>query len=300
MRLLPRRGDREPDPCDCRLCRPDPEVDPADRKALQDVQEHGVHVVLVADSQACSSCGGEADHEHDDAGEPDFAYTVGLWHQRRHPDLLMTGLPSVQVMHSALNELSRRVLVGEVLRPGGLWEDVLRGVPVTVEELRPEARAQTTTWSTWFHRRDVPVLQVVWPDTEGVFAWQGGSGALDERQPPQWRVPGPRSGALAEQASWPFPVPRDQLAFTCRHVLDGELPALYVQRDRDATRGEDWVVSCGGEHEGSGQLLLAHLSHLVTRSPGLREVADLSLDHLARREDSQTPWQRWQLEPEEG
>jgi hypothetical protein len=44
---------------------------------------------------------------------------------------------------------------------------------------------------------------------------------------------------------------------------------------------------------------MAHLRHLVTRSPGLREVADLPLDHWAERADARSPWQRYLSEPEE-
>ena len=291
MRLLRRRGPA-PEACTCRLCHPDPVVAPGDRKALADVQEHGVHVLLVSDAVPCS-CGHEGEHDHEPSDEPDFAYTVGLWHHRRHPELLLSGLPRHEVMHRTLNDLARVVLDGAVLRPGDVVEDALAGVAVTLEELTPEARAERVTWSSWFHRRDVPALQVVWPDTEGVFAWQGGPAVLDERQPPSWRVPGPRTGALAPEPDWPFPVPPDHLTICCRHVLEGEAAALYLQRDRDEGRGEDWCVSCGEQEHAQEDLLLGHLRHLVVRSPGLREVADLGLDEWARREDARSSWQRF-------
>jgi len=263
---------------------------------VSDVQQHGVQVVLVSDSLPCSC---EQHEEHESTGEPDFAYTVGLWHQQRHPELLMSGLPDQKVMHRALNDLSRWVMAGEVLRPGGLYEDVLGGVPVTLEQLTDETRARTVTWSQWFHRRDVTALQVVWPDLEGVFAWQGADPVVDERQPPSWRVPGPREQGLAPAPTWPFPVPRDALAFTCKHVADGEAPALYVQRDRDDVRGEGWSLSCADSHEDNNGLVMVHLSHLVTRSPGLRAVADLPLDHWAERADARSPWRRCVTEGEE-
>jgi hypothetical protein len=297
VRLLPRR--RSAEPCDCRLCRSGPEdLDASDRRAVGNVQQYGTHVVLVSSSLPCT-CAGHDEHAHEEpSGEPDFGYTVGLWHQRRHPELLMSGLPDPAVMHRALNDLSAWVLAGEVLRPGVLYEDVLGGVPVTLEELTAETRARTVTWSAWFHRREVPALQVVWPDLEGVFAWQGADPVLAERQPPSWRVPGPRAGGLAPEPTWPFPVDREAMAFTCRHVVEGEAPALYVQRDPDDVRGEDWSVSCGAQHDGPGELVLAHLRHLVTRSPGLREVADLPLGHWAERADARSPWQRYLSEGE--
>lgn len=275
--------------CDCLLCRHDPDLSAADRKGVEDVREHRVHVVWVSDRADCD-CG----HEHEQTDEPDFAYTAGLWHHRGHPDLLISGIPRAEVMHSALNDLARRVVEeGERLEPGRTYEEVLGGVSVTVEEATGLGREQAA-WSSWFHRRDVPVLLVVWPDLDGVFAWQGADPVLDELQPPAWRVPGPRAGALAAQPSWPFPVPRDTLAIACRHVADGELPITWVQRDTDERRGEDWCLGCGAEHETS-ELVTWHLHHAVARCPSLREVADLPLDHAAERADGVSPWTRLPL-----
>ena len=302
MRLLRRRRGRASGDCSCRLCRPDGPLGPRDQKVLDDVQAYGVHVVLVSDAYPCA-CGHEPGEAHDHGeqpAQPDFAYTVGLWHQRRHPELLMSGLPSREVMHRSLNDLAGLVMAGEALRPGEVYEDVLAGVGVTVEHLTDEARAETVTWSSWFHGRDVPALQVVWPDRDGVFAWQGAAAALDERQPPAWRVAGPRVGALAPDPDWPFAVPSDAVAFTCRHLADGEASPRYVQHDRDDERGEDWSVSCGDEHAESGDLVLCHLSHLVTRSPALRELADLGLDEWADRADARSPWNRYREDPAEG
>jgi hypothetical protein len=51
--------------------------DDHERKALADVQNHGWHVLKVME---------------DDRG-PAFAYTVGLYHSFRHPELIIVGLP---------------------------------------------------------------------------------------------------------------------------------------------------------------------------------------------------------------
>jgi hypothetical protein len=282
VRLLARR--RAP-ACDCRLCRPDLALAPVDRKALSDVREHGTHVVLVS-----GSC-----DEHsvvEPSAEPDFAYTVGLWHQRRHPGAAHQRAAAARGDAPGAERPVRARAGRRRAGAGRLVEDVLGGVPVTLEELTPETRARTVTWSTWFHRQDVPALQVVWPDLEGVFVWQGADPVLDECQPPSWRVPGPRTGALAAVPSWPFPVAADAMAFTCVHVVEGQAPALYVERDADAELGEDWSVSCGVAHPDKSALVLAHLRHLVIRSPGLREVADLPLGWWAERADARAPWRR--------
>ena len=51
--------------CDCRLCRHDPDLSAADRKGVEDVREHRVHVVWASDRADCG-CG----HEHEQTDEP--------------------------------------------------------------------------------------------------------------------------------------------------------------------------------------------------------------------------------------
>lgn len=69
--------------------------DEHERKALADVEEHGWHVLKVLE---------------DNEG-PAFAYTVGLYHSFRHPELIVVGLP-LDVGHSVLN------IAGESIRRG--------------------------------------------------------------------------------------------------------------------------------------------------------------------------------------
>ena len=55
----------------------DPGLDDNDRKLLQDVAEVGWHVVLIAE----------------EAGTPGWAFSVGLYHTFRHPEVVVFGLP---------------------------------------------------------------------------------------------------------------------------------------------------------------------------------------------------------------
>lgn len=160
--------------CDCHICRPDEDYDAQDRRVIDTVLEHGWQVIMVADDIGCD----RPDH-HDWEGpeDPDpmpaFAYTIGLGHRTGHPELLMSGLDT-GLMHHSLNAVARRIMGGLRLRPGDALEDVLAGVPVAVEEASDAALRETVTWSGWFHRRKPDALAIVWPDRNGVFAWQPG------------------------------------------------------------------------------------------------------------------------------
>lgn len=283
--------------CDCQICRPDPAYDAADRNAIDTVLRHGWQVTLVSSSHACEHPDHHEDddlHEHDG---PDFAYTVGLGHRAGHPEFLMAGLdPSV--MHRALNEVAGRVLTGHRFRAGDVVENVLGRVPVVLEQVSDQALGETVTWSGWFHRREPEALMIVWPTTSGIFAWQPGAPpVLDELQPPAWRVPFVHTGGVAADPPWPFPVPPDRLAFSCTHVVDEGAPVLWVARQTDSSRGEDWSLHCGEEGHPAEDIRLLHLAHLVRAAPSVRELSDLGLNEEAGRADPDETWVRRALPP---
>lgn len=263
--------------CRCRVCDPCATEDPHDKKVISDVDEHFVHIICVS-----AGAGPE---------EPAFAYTVGLWHQARHPELVMSG-QKPELMHRSLNAAAEWVRAGRRLTPGMSLEGLIGGFPVAVEEMTRQAADETVRQSSWFHRGPVDAVQLVWTDLQGVWPWQPGVHELThERQPQSWRVPSPRAGALAPDPGWELPVPADQLVFACAHLEQGATVALVV-RERQEERGEDWQVLCDIDHQdlSARDIRLVHLAHLVRAAPSLRELADLGLDECAERG---RPWEEW-------
>lgn len=267
-----------PTTCACHVCRPEPLTDPYDLKCVSDVLEHGVHVVYVSEG---------------DDDEPAFAYTVGLPHQVGHPELVMSG-QKVELMHSALNEAARRVLSGFRFFPGTTAENVIGRFPVVADAMTSRGLSETVQCSHWFHRRQVEALQLVWPDTRGIFAWQPGAAPFAASlQPQAWRVPSTRAGGVAPDPEWVFPVPADHLAVSCTCVVDEGAPVRLVVRDFDTDDGECWQLMCGQQHQDILQAgRLSHLSHLVRNAPSVRELHDLGLDEQAERESAWAPWVR--------
>jgi len=265
--------------CRCRICRPDPQYDEHETRAIANVLQHGWHVILVGAGPAPE--------------EPAFAYTVGLGHRSDHPELLISGLPT-DLMHRVLNGVAQRVLNGRHLAAGDAIEGALAHVPLLVDELNDAALAETVTWSRWFHRRPVEALQLIWPDTSARFAWQPDAPTvLNERQPPNWRKAHPRHGAFAPTPLWPWTVLVDTPAFVCTHITDDGEVIRFVARQPAKGRGEDWSFHCGGNHDDTGnEIAPRHLTHIVRTAPSLRELADLGLNEQAWRKDADHPWQR--------
>jgi hypothetical protein len=279
MGLFPRA-----DGCDCHACRGETAYSPLDRSTIDAVLRHGWQVLLVG-TGACE-CGDDCE----DGEGPAFAYTLGLGHRAGHPELVMSGLDP-GVMHGALNRLAQRVLDGQRFDAGDIVEGVLGGVPVLLERASATGLAETATWSGWFHRRQPEALVAVWPTTSGIFAWQPGApDVLGELQPVDWREPTAHVGAVAPDPAWDFPVPPDALAFTCCHVLEEGQPVLFVARQRDDVRGEDWSIHCGAEGHETSEMAMAHIAHLVRGAPSLRQLAALPLDWEAERSDVDSEW----------
>jgi hypothetical protein len=249
---------------------------------------------MIVGAGSCD-CGGSECGGDDSEDGPAFAYTVGLPHQLGHPELLMSG-QRADLMHHALNAAARMVQQGHDFTAGVLTENVIGRFPVLAEDLTFEACAELLRFSWWFHRQPVPGVQLVWPDTAGVWPWQPGSaGFATELQPPGWRLPTDRTGPLAPYPGWPFPIAPDELAWTCRCINREGAPVSRVVRDQD-DGVEAWQLLCSEDHHEDllDVVERVHMAHLVRSAPSLYELAGLRVGELAWREATWRPWQRQQ------
>lgn len=104
-------------------------------------------------------------------GHVGFSYTTGLWLTLGFPEIIVFSLPS-ETAHAILWDVFREVK-GGTKPPIGRRAEVFAdrdGVffPVSRDHYR-----EHLGWSRWFYAGDeFPCLQLVWPDTHGVFPWQ--------------------------------------------------------------------------------------------------------------------------------
>ncbi|AZI44381.1 DUF4262 domain-containing protein [Deinococcus psychrotolerans] len=137
---------------------PEPEND-FDVDVLRGIQEYGWFVLKVPE----------------DAEDPGFAFTVGLWANYLHPELIMFGL-SLKVMHEILNlagnEVSRKMRRFE---SGQQAEGLIEDHSCTFMDVGSEAYDEYLGYAQWLYRKQMfPVLQCVWPDRQGFFPWHAG------------------------------------------------------------------------------------------------------------------------------
>ncbi|MEU7145124.1 DUF4262 domain-containing protein [Nocardia sp. NPDC046473] len=148
------------------------EADGADLRIIDDVQQQGWHVVKVID------------------GDIQFAYTIGLTHTHRTPELAMFGL-DVNAMHSMLNILGAKAAAGAVLADGQRDDDVIEGRPVALRSVDPSWYRPYFGRAIGFYRKTpFSVLQVAWPDPDHHFHWEEQAHErIRGRQPQLWLKP---------------------------------------------------------------------------------------------------------------
>ncbi|MFF7454228.1 DUF4262 domain-containing protein [Kitasatospora sp. NPDC008115] len=156
------------------------------RRTAEDVLTHGHHVVGIP---------GEGDL-------PDWAFTVGLWHTSRLPELTMAGLDAHGQMHW-LNEAAARLREGASADPESLLAGVIEDYPVLVKPVDPGWRRPLLGTAVGFYRRvPVPVLQLVWPDRNRRWPWDPDASPGCRSQPRLWLPVGDHpEGAWTEEAA---------------------------------------------------------------------------------------------------
>ncbi|OAI48434.1 hypothetical protein AYO44_06885 [Planctomycetaceae bacterium SCGC AG-212-F19] len=242
--------------------------DDRDRKLLADVQRHGWHVLGV---------------ESDDEG-PGFAYSIGLFHTFRHPEIIVFGL-AVKVMHPIINA------IGELVRKGSQFEhldeagDVLGGYNVCFRTVERMHYREYLGYARWFYQGDdFPVLQCVWPDKQHRYPWHPEFNEnLASRQP-----------LLSEEKSWPFQEGKNRAVFTTKPVIHAGHPILLVSHDAEG----DWQFLCGTTNRPEDGAVVA-LGEMLIRDPSIGKVAGLPGGWRAFRKSRQSSWKREKIEDEQ-
>ncbi|GAA2587379.1 DUF4262 domain-containing protein [Actinomadura fulvescens] len=125
-----------------------------------------------------------------DAEGPGWAYTIGLWHSFRSPELAMFG-GDIYEMEAILNTLGQQTAEGDAPEDGGRREDVVRGQTAAFRTVDPRWYEGMFKGALSFYRRPpLPFLQVVWPNPEGLYLWQPGTELIFRHsQPWLWLNP---------------------------------------------------------------------------------------------------------------
>lgn len=130
--------------------------DQKEQKALDDIEAYGLHVISVAE---------------DDVG-PGFAYSIGLFKNYAHPEVIIIGLKQ-ELAHRLLNNIAYDIKNGRTFVSGEFHEDVLDDFVCYFGDV-PQARyKEFVGWAIWYYEGVAfPLIQCVYPTVAGLFPWE--------------------------------------------------------------------------------------------------------------------------------
>jgi hypothetical protein len=134
--------------------------DAGDEKLLNDIREHGWHVVGVPDNEE----------------GPGFSFTVGVYLRTLQPEILMMGVP-IGAAHRVLNAIAGYLMAGGTVTAERRYRDFVDGREVLFRSIHPTQFDDFLGYANWFYRRpgvQFPAFQCFWPDTNGRFPHEDG------------------------------------------------------------------------------------------------------------------------------
>lgn len=135
-------------------------MDDADRKIFQDIEHFGCSVMHIA--------------AEDDL--PPFAFSLGISRTSGAPEVIVIGLVP-ELAHDVVNEYNRRVKEGHLLVAGQRYGGFIGGFDVVAEKVDPSNYDEYLGYNLWLYQGpNFEVLQLVYPNTSGVWPWDEAAG----------------------------------------------------------------------------------------------------------------------------
>jgi len=143
-------------------------LDETDKKVLADFERYGWHCM----------------HVHDEGELPYWSFSIGVFRSWQHPELVVFGLKDT-VAHDLMTQLVNRIKTDESFSPRRDYKDILEGHRCRFIRVDPLWYSGFLGYAQWFYETEegFPVLQLVWPDQQGLYPWQAGYAITDGSQP---------------------------------------------------------------------------------------------------------------------
>ena len=244
-----------------------PPIESVIRNIDEDIKKYDLSVIFISE----------------DEDGPGFAYSVGLYHSFKHPEIIVFGLKR-ELAGWIINELAQRIKAGERCEVGQEYTGLLEGYNCVFREAPKDCYREYFGYAMAFYKgHGFPVLQLVWPDKENKWPWE-----IDFNHHWIWSQP------LLEhwpdektKSNWFFDEPRNLGVFTTTQVLYENHPILLVCHDDDG----DWQFLCGTT-DAPDQCRLVCLKDIVERDSSVNDIADLPFGWRAWRENAGVEWYR--------
>lgn len=227
---------------------------------LADIEKYGLTVVLIQATEYL----------------PSFAYTIGLWKNFKHPEIIGFGL-KIETLHIILNDVAELVKSGQRIELHKNYPDIFENGKT--EFISVDKRNLTDYFGTAiniYDTEDFPAIQLVWTDRNDKSPWE-----TDFEEDFKFRQP-----LLDRNADFKFIEEKNLGIFTTRQWLELEKPVLRVIHDIDG----DWQFLTGDQLP--EDIRLVSLEEIIKRDTTLNDVFNLDYGESANREFINGKWLR--------
>jgi hypothetical protein len=129
--------------------------DEHEEKVISDVKKNGLSIMHVL-----------GDEEY-----PRFSYSIGLFENYLHPEILIIGLKH-DLAQILINNMAHDIKHGKVFTAKEYHEDVLDNFLCYFDVVPKSEYKDHVGWAIWFYEgTDFPLIQCVYPTVEGKFPW---------------------------------------------------------------------------------------------------------------------------------
>jgi len=235
-----------------------------DNKFHRDIERYGWTVLMIPASDYL----------------PSFAYTVGLFQNFNHPELICFGLKG-ELANEILNDVGELIRKGEVIKIESNYNlfEKSRAQFVNVDKRSISDHFRYAI--RYYNTSEFPALQLVWTDRNDKFPWEEGFEEVFRYKQP----------LLDRNAEFKFREPANLCVFTSWQHLEENKPILYVVHDHDG----DWQFVTGDLiTPEDGRVVV--LEQMVLRDKTLNEIFDLEYGEEAERDSVGGKWKRSKFE----
>lgn len=232
----------------------------AKQTILQNVEKYGLHIALF-----------EADNYL-----PAFAYSIGLYKNYGHPEIICFGLPK-DLMGIIINHAHDLIKESATFVTEKLYSGFLKDFDIQFLQVNQSFYPDYLGYGGWFHNNtwDFPVLQLVWCDKQQYFPWE-------DNFNPDWKYIQP---LLDRDTDFKFYEPKNLGVYTTQDVQDGE-PILYVYHNTDG----DWQFH-SSDNPDIEMAKLVSLQALTNLDPTINNIYFLQYGWKAWRNTIDDEWE---------
>ena len=230
------------------------------QRLISDIEKYGLSVIIIKATEYL----------------PSFAYSIGLWKNFNHSEIICFGLET-QTLHSIINNVAEIVKCGEIIKTNISYTNILNNS--RVEFLQVDNRNLNDYFGyaiDFYDSDDFSTLQLVWTDRNDRFPWE-----IDFDEKMIHKQP-----LLDRNFDFKFREYKNLGVFTTKQWLEDSNPILHVIHDNDG----DWQFLTGNQTSEDAKLVA--LEEIVSKDKSLNEVFDLDYGEDAIRDVIGGQWTR--------